>query len=192
MRQLCILIAIILSLALYSCKDIKGNNILESVSETILETTKNENEIQLTLDNYKKYLNITEVTIKNYGDKVDIFKYNPSISKFNAYKNVQFTFRVEGASQAFIYNDVKITFKFSGTCTSYESVIKDASNISFMDPFEFNVTAELNVGGKGEGSYIFTPESPDLQWVYTSKDDFNVSADAVEVSGSVIPIYAPN
>lgn len=177
-------ISLILCFSLTSCNS--GTN-----KKTNKETNPDEKNIQLTLDNYKDYLKISEVSISNYGaaDKVlSAISGQPDIVVYN---QVKFEIVVEGVSPNYTYNDVTVTFRFKGDCDIYDAILWSVSeDVKFNSPFEFDVTADLNVAGGGNGIYIFRPETPTgFISAHTHKNWFSCNAEIIAVTGTLTPLH---
>ena len=178
-RIVSLVMSIIICLSLVGCDG--GSDVVEETMET---TAKDDNTIELTMDNYKKYLDLSDITIQNQGDGLKI-KLNSDTTIYG-YRNILFTAEVEGVSQHHIYNDVIVTVQIVGHYLAFSSRIVDKSDY-YDRTLQFEIPIETNVAGGGKGFYqLYTGWNDDkTELAYTLKDGFEVEAEVVSVSGSV-------
>ncbi len=149
----------------------------------------------LTMENYKNYLEVEEITCSNWGSSSTVFYYDFNSradidrTDLQAYKQIRFAVEIKGASTQYIYNDVSVTLHFEGKYTSFGMLLYSSSYARFFDvtndakerDVSFDITVKGNVAGNGDGVFIL--DIPDRQ--YSIRDYFDVSCEVVSVSGSV-------
>jgi|GEM_PF-4503916 len=146
------------------------------------------NAIELSVDNYSKYLNVSELIYCNSspfegGHAVAVGGYGVKVPGGSAlYLGDQFDCiaRVSGASTNFNYNDVIIRFKCFG---SYEELndLKGTSN--GRKAFDCEVVVECNIAGEGKAKEtIIMPSGK-----YTHESYIDSLWEVVSVSGNITP-----
>ena len=139
-----------------------SKNIVNGNDEKSGNNIASSNDIELTLDNYDKYL-VLDMDYGLGGERWDDF-YNAY-----AYNIFEPNFTITGASNHFLYNDVVITIRFNGSYFTY-TVTKS---------FDKTIDITGNVGGFG--SYT-TPIRLDF---YIKINSLHLTYEVVSVSGSV-------
>ena len=191
-KILVLLISAILCASLAACNgDPNASTSDTNTENTDGQTTEANNDIELTMDNYKKYLDISNISIQNSGEYYQV-KYfdDDDVYYIDGYDEIRFEASVEGASPNFIYNDVYVTVRFSGKYDAFDFVVFDASDIIFDEAFDFDITVEANVAGNGSDLYIIDIGG----WgstggsFFSNRDFFEVSAEVVNITGSVTPV----
>ena len=141
--------------------------------------------IPITMDNYKKYIEVSGISIENFGTKSTIHNYlDKKETEFSGYEQIRFEAKISGVSTNFVYNDIKVTFRFEGSYDDYELFIFDSDDVSLDIPFSFDITIDANVAGGGSEFFILETSTGR----YTSRDFFNSKANIVDVSGYVTPV----
>lgn len=179
-KVLALVLALVLVLSLVACG---GNESSKNESSKTEEThnegmVSNNNEIELTLDNYSKYLKV--------GMGAHAEGLSTSNEHYTGYPFIEFTAAVSGISQNFNYNDIIVTGKVKG---SYESFrfYRDELYLDASVPFEKEIVVECDINGNG------TYSSPDSEEIHMEpnryiddehiKQEFEVTA----ISGTVTP-----
>ena len=149
-------------------------------------------ETQLTVDNYKDYLNV-DIKVSVSGSADDSVLASGAIlkdgSRFSgsAFTKLAYWGEVSGASSNFNYNDVKIKVKISGT---YEGM-KNMKDYPFTDyqsigdvPFEYEAEISTDISGSGklETVYVDIPDD-----VCTDGNLIKSEVEIIEISGTVSP-----
>ena len=158
-KAISLLLALVLCLSLCAC------------SKENAESSKS-NEVILTLDNYKTYLNL------------DIHSFAPGDSDAYGFPGAphcrsEYTGAISctGASTNYDYNNIEITVKFTGTADVYENSKKIEYTIDKTE------TISCDIGGKG-GSFVelFVGK---LATRMIDEDSVKCSWEVVSISGSV-------
>lgn len=134
------------------------------------------NEIELTLENYATYLNISyrynsegNAKILNFGDG--------KLISCTSMESCNMT--VSGASPNYDYNNVVITLKVSATYDTYEGFDKTAGVTSTEE-----VTISCDIGGNGNQSFIIFDDPSCVIDTQSIKIDWEV----VAISGIAVRI----
>ena len=146
----------------------------------------NSNEIQLTVDNYSRYLDVSIGMNGSINNKhllspgVDIGNVilNESYEAWTAYINVK------GLSTNFNYNDIRIIAKTTAKQTVYEKVFPN--KINYDNPqilnleYTFDITLDIAGNGQEVSETCFLPN--ELVALY-----FEEEFEIIEISGTVTP-----
>jgi len=161
-----VIIAILFTIVFLSINNNKGN-----------DNKKEDEFIELSLDNYKKYIDI-EVKNMPYGNKI-----KPKGLAFYCYDSVATYVKVKGVSSNYNYNDMVITIKSKGTCDGESSA--GLSGLSKYDiPFENDIEIECDVSGSGEGANVTNMP----MGYYTYDKSINGKYEVVSIKGKLKPI----
>ena len=136
------------------------------------------NEIELTLDNYKQYLDVKRVEID------DISK-NVQVGQYTAYKCYQLggVINIAGSTTNFNYNNVKVIVRFSGTYgTGKLETLSPKADEGSITNFNEVVELTLNISGNGfiNSPLITAPNGKALV-------EINGSGEIIGISGTVSP-----
>lgn len=126
--------------------------------------------ISLTLDNYTDYLEVSGSY--NMGGSPRKDKQHGTL-----YPEIETNIDVEGVSSNYIYNDVEIVVKISGTYTEFPNPTEYYRGTE--TDFEKNFTIKCNKAGNGS-EHSSTKVSD-----YTGKIYTDLSFDIISVSGSI-------
>ena len=140
--------------------------------------------VELTLDNYEQYLNIsTEYSIA--GNTNLFYNVFPE-QENNAWGDkIEYTIRVEGASANFNYNDVEVKFNVSGKYKPYVFRGNGAGEWSCYpeESILFDVTLKTNIAGDSD---IYEKSVPvGVEGGYTNIGLVDTSIEVVSVSGTI-------
>lgn len=144
----------------------------------------NSNSIQLTKDNYKKYLNIEAKCFSgsledSYGVVVPI---TDTYTATRLYSSIVGNLKVSGASTNFNYNDIKIVVKILGTYKAFE---KDGDyKTPITKNFEMIMESSPNISGNADTVIKKINLDDNL---LTHEYLLNYDTEVVEISGSVTP-----
>ena len=157
-KLIAVCLTLVLSMSLFACSSNNSND----TSET------KDNSIQLTIDNYKDYLNVSGKVLPVNGNTKDYDN--------QAYAQIE----VKGASTNFVYKDVtveaKVTLNYKDLSTYVESEqYKSASE---------NVTVKCNVAGDGSNTEVIDL-GEDVETFVTDDNYTTSSYEIVKVTGSV-------
>ena len=153
-KLIAVCLTLVLSMSLFACSSNNSND----TSET------KDNSIQLTIDNYKDYLNVSGKVL-------------PVDENANDYDNQAYAqIEVKGASTNFVYKDVTVEAKVTLNYEDLESEqYKSASK---------NVTVKCNVAGDGSNTEVIDL-GEDVE-TYVTDDHYTTSSyEIVKVTGSV-------
>lgn len=144
----------------------------EKEAETGKETeTEKSNGIELTLENYEDYLNVTtQVTHTGQG-----YKLTGLADPY--YKQIASTLNVEGVSSNYNYEDVEV----EAIITVVYTPIRSSGNFGREVTFDETLKAECNVAGDGSETII-----TDTQYVRNIFATY--SCEITSVSGVVVPV----
>lgn len=165
------------------------------------------NEIELTLDNYKQYLDVSaqaQLREDYESDNSFLIGYdtknncNCVTSKFG--QNVYGYIWVEGLSQNFNYNDIEIKVEFTGKCYHLDLNADEDNNTSTLAWSEYSFITECNevdITGCGDGEGKWELPSGrgipkfgywnDVRLIYKPDDFLEYEYKVVSVSGTVTP-----
>lgn len=177
-RTLSLILALILCIALCACN---------SDSKKGDETTSNPDEIKLTLENYSKYLDITgRMNDPSFTEGTYVGSLNGGYgiayeggSTFYLYKYFNCSTHVEGVSQNYNYNDVKITVRYKG---EYQTVDTHTNEWTGGNEVSKEVTIECNIAGEGSFQDKFEGNGG-----YMLRDMADIEWEVVEISGTLTP-----
>ncbi len=158
---------------------------------SILSGCGKSKDIELTLDNYEQYLNVSGSTGTTWDftsghaynvQHRDGLKRTDGGTSFYIYRQILPTFTVEGVSTNYNYNDIQITIRIYGDYTIY-----DAREVTVADTCSVDkeiVIDKINVAG--EGRYDEVIELPEETG--TIDDYVNLNWEVVGISGTVTPV----
>ena len=167
----------------------QSTTIVTTTTGTVATTSdKNPNEIELTLDNYSKYLSVTSVVtdavdlsgqlyVRNLNNGNGI-RYDGGYT-FYLYKYFDRYTRVSGVSTNFNYNDVVVTVRYTG---SYKTVNTTTNVWTDGDPINIDVTVECNITGQGSNHGKIQGNGG-----YMLKKMSNIKYEVIAISGTVTP-----
>lgn len=166
-RFLLVLLAFATCISIYACESNKSDGV----------NTSN-NRIELTLDNYSKYLNIS--TSMHMGNEIEIWG-------VTYHDELMYKVQVKGASSNFNYNDVSIKVKVSGKIRCYYS-LGGEYDTNIQDTF---VIDDLNIAGDGSATRTYTPRdngSYIYNILFNTNERTKLTIEVVSVEGYVVPI----
>ena len=156
-------------------------------------------EIQLTTDNYEKYLSIlcdvrTPFGISSSDGALNVSNSNGGYglpldkggSTSYVYHKLNLEINVAGTSFNFNYNDVEVKCKLIVKCKTYDS--GGTRRLNEMDGFtgsktiEKEFTIKCNVSGIGSSHFEY-----DLSNKYTHNDELEYEFEIISISGNVTP-----
>ncbi|MBR2937742.1 MAG: hypothetical protein IKB80_04535 [Oscillospiraceae bacterium] len=136
-------------------------------------------EIELTLDNYQKYLQV-DVSCSASGEGVRFMNPIPGYTG-PWYPEILSIVSTKGVSTNFNYNDVVVVIEISGTYDDYHAY-ENALN-SKDNPFEMTITVETDIAGNGKNTDIFK-----LAYKLVTRNALiNSTWKVVSISGTVTP-----
>ena len=162
----------------------QATTIITTVAST---SNKNPNEIELTLDNYSKYLKIG-AWISNpsstEGVNVQAFNSGNGIrydggNTYYLFKYFYHSVTVKGVSSNFNYNDIVITIRFTGT---YKTVTLNTNEWTDGGEVNTEVTIECNIAGNGS-----MRDKLEGNGGYMHAEMSNIKYEIVAISGTVTP-----
>lgn len=181
-KVISLILAIVMCLPLCAC----GNNSI------------GDNSIELTLENYKDYLDIrayavpAEDCVANNDSFFDMNGKRCGASSISSYLYVKAY--VEGVSDNFTYSDIVIKVRVTG-----KHILCDPNNVDGFRTmysrivnadFTQSLTCDLNVSGKGEGKstekYSFSGNEilPDMMFAKC----YDFDCEIISISGKVVPV----
>ena len=150
-------------------------------------------DVELTLDNYKDYLDIRPYI--SHGDDVDADKvkfYDLNGKRCGASQaGSYFTLcaSVEGVSSNFTYDDIIIEVKATGKYVACKPGDAETSTV-VEDSFTLIINCDLNVSGAGEGrsteNYTIPGEMVVPAMLYAETIEFTY--EIISISGKVTPV----
>nr|MCR5652411.1 hypothetical protein [Ruminococcus sp.] len=147
------------------------------------------NAIELTMDNYSKYLDITGGISCNEDSDNELYVGSlnrgygietPSGSTLYVYDTINYHASVEGLSQNFNYNDIKVTVKLTGSCKTFKL---GAPSKSFYGSQSFENDIEIECDITGNGS--FNKDEKLSDGAYTASEVLKSNFEIVSISGTV-------
>lgn len=199
-KAISVLLALVMCLGMCACGENSGG--------------EKPNAIELTLDNYERYLDVyasayvkTDYKVHNAAQtgfvigKSGSSAYNFVTGNFGQY--VYGNVSVRGLSQNFNYNDIVIEVEFTGRCNHCDLAEKKDNKLETFtwSDFQFFATcSKVDITGNGtsDGSYKFALPAgrgvPVLSYAsntvryYTESDFLEYSFRIVSVSGTVTPV----
>ena len=178
-RTITSIFAIMLALAMVLSLAACGGNESSKKEETPTEgMVSNSNEIELTLDNYSKYLDVSMGTSTKGNATGNAY--------YRGYPAMGYWATVSGISQNFNYNDIKVTVKIKG---SYESFTFSYDELYLDDsvPFEKEIVIECDINGDGNYS---SPDSEEINmepYHYIDHEHIKEETEVTAISGTVTP-----
>ena len=144
----------------------------------------NNNEIELTLDNYSDYL---DVSVSWYGTGEKYFLNNglKITSNYEALvmvDSVGMSVEVSGVSTNFNYNDVTITLKIKGNYNCYDFLNIDGPEYTY--DYESILTVDTNISGSGSNSDFIELSDHLVTHDYLISGEYEI----IEISGTVTPV----
>lgn len=150
-------------------------------------------EIKLTLDNYKTYLNINCSSklggAKDYGEIMVGQHIGSSV-----YTTIGATLTVNGKSDNYNYHDVSVTAKVTGNYVPFsvevirkinrKAITMDDYFYSHLEPVDITLTANTDIVGHGSDSH--TIQLPSDLWIFDDDAD-SLTYEIVDVSGTLTP-----
>lgn len=163
-RALSLILALVLCLPLCACN--------------------NTGEIELTLENYSKYLtikaNVGEPSIFDGGLRLMYDVPVEGGTRSFVYEYFILNLDVKGVSTNFNYNDISITVRFSGT---YQTYTLANGKWNFGNKLDTELTTDCNIAGIGSISTEFYPEDG-----YVLKERADIEWEVVAISGTITPV----
>lgn len=165
------------------------------------EDTAKSNEIELTLDNYEQYLDVsasagTQLDFEGNADIVIGFDRSTGYDIINSgySKNIYGYVRVEGLSQNFNYHNIKVEVEFKGKCLTCDTTLtrdddmeasKQWQTYSFMASCD---KVDITGCGRGETPYLIGSDRG-IPYSYSGlcADFLEYEYTVISVSGSVSP-----
>lgn len=157
-RAISILLALFMLLSLAACG--RGGEATSTPSETENTPAQNPNAIELTLDNYNKYLQVygradcnsfstqdaLNVSAVNGGKGIET---NNGSWTYYVYKSLILSASVNGLSQNFNYNDIVVTGKLTVKYRAYNGNKDENGYEAFTDveTFEKEIVLECDIAG---------------------------------------------
>ena len=136
------------------------------------ENSKDDNAIELTMENYEDYLTVNVTT----GTTGDGYKVHGISDPF--YKEIQNNITVEGVSDNYNYEDVKVEAEITVKYTPYSWSGLDQDDVLFTE----TLSTTCNVAGDGSDSTL-----TNVQDGYTTNLFMAYDYEVTKVSGSVVP-----
>ncbi len=150
-------------------------------------------EIELTLDNYKTYLDVHCSNqlggAADYGEMVAGRHVGESV-----YTAIDSFLVVDGKSDNYNYNDVSVTVKFTGQYVPFSVEVNEQLNkgevtmedycASHLEPVDITLTANADIIGHGSNGH--TIQLPSDLWTYSSSAD--LTYEIIDVSGTLTPV----
>lgn len=177
-KALSLILALVLCLSLCACGEDKKSN-----------------EIELTLDNYNQYLNIDVdfvdgniiklgkwIIVDEAGyDGVDAY-IDEAMTSFGCYAEV------EGVSQNFNYNDVKVTIEVSGKYKARNR--NDLYKVQSIESFSLTINSSTNIAGgsiNNDKVYYTIPNNMAVARGMTAPIVVDYEFKVVSISGTLTP-----
>ena len=177
-KVLALVMALIRVLSLVACGGSESNESSKKEETPNEGMVSNSNEIELTLDNYSKYLEVG-MGANAEGDST-------SNEYYRGYPHIEFAAKVEGISQNFNYNDIKVTGKVKGSYESF-SFYGEELKIYASVPFEKEIVVECDINGNG---YYSSPDSEQIEMEpnrYIDNEHIEQDFEVTAISGTVTP-----
>lgn len=176
-KVLALVMTLVLVLSLAACGGIDGSS--------------NNKEIELTLDNYSKYLEIKPAGSTDYYNGAVLqdpmgVRTKTGSKVFTLIGAVEFYTTISGKSQNFNYNDVKVTGRLKGTIGTFKSttgIVEGENVFDGSEPFDKEVVLECDI--TGAANYTEKYKLPNK--VYTTDDEIECEFEVTSISGTVTP-----
>ncbi len=198
-KGLLILMALSLSCLLFACGGQDGNEKTQNVSSEVSSEATSEvddGSIKLTADNYEKYINVSKTCYAT--GKYECVDSKGKAGAIRWCDEIYAYATLEGKSQNFNYNDIKIVYKVVG---QYERFSKHPSDLiksldlsrgqlqltdhtMVTEDFEFEFELETDIVGKGTGNYTYKIPGG---YRTDGSDLKRYTFEVVSISGTVTP-----
>ena len=146
------------------------------------------NAVELTLENYQKYLSVT--CSNSLGGQMDVGTVAGLGKEVGSlvYTTIESALSVEGKSSNFNYEDVEVTVKISGYYVPLNYGI-DSSEfeeyfLNNMNPIDFTLTVDTDISGNGKDSNVINLDND--CWI--EKAGVSIDYEIVEIKGKVMPV----
>ena len=153
--------------------------------------SSNSGEIEITLENYSKYLEIFDsVHTSGYPD-MEIggrgIRTKTGSHVHSLHDTLGFYVSVSGKSQNFNYNDIKVTGRLKGSYGTYKSIVGEIVEgeevFNGSETFDKEIKVECDITGKAE--YSEEGKTPDK--TYTHDEEIESEFEVTSISGTVTP-----
>lgn len=168
---ICSLLVLLLATGCQSQFPSSKDNPKEPEKATVQDSAANLNEIELTPENYSKYLSI-EPFAYGVGDTTYLGGVVP------IQEQVCVGVDVQGISQNFNYNDISLEIRVYGNYVQY-----DTPDDYYTQDYSFNCMVDCNIIGQGSASEFYIP-APDYN---IGCESFTVQYEVLSVIGTVSP-----
>ena len=195
-KFLSLLLAAMMLLSFAACSG--GGKTAEVTPEPTEKATEEpqSNAIQLTPDNYSKYISVNggascnkssdngnalRVQSRNEGNGIET---KSGSWTWEAYKSINESLYIKGLSQNFNYNDIAVTCKLKVTYKTYNNEKDDRGVYAFTgtETYEKEITVECDIAGNGEYKELYQ-----LPNGYTHSDVIEYELEVISISGTVTP-----
>lgn len=165
------------------------------------EGVGNSNEIELTLENYEQYIDVSAsaITKLDYEGRADIvigFDRTTGYDVVNSgySQNIYGYVKIKGLSQNFNYHNIKVEVEFKGKCLTCESTLRKDDDVEASKKWQtYSFTAacsKVDITGCGKEETVYPIGSNrGIPYSYSSLDDdfLEYEYTVIRVSGSVSP-----
>ena len=180
MKKMIMLALFLVIMSLCSCGSNKETNKTDN-------NEKKDDGIELTIDNYEKYLDVDcSLYLSDGIDYGEAMGTDRRIGRA-VYKSIGADLEVNGKSTNYDYNDIVVKVEIAGDYYSY-SEDEMTTFIQTGEPTEsqtcsFSLSAETDIVGHGYDSYTFI--IPNNKWVLNGG---TIGYEITEVSGTLTPV----
>lgn len=137
---------------------------------------KSKNEVELTMENYENYLNISSSRL--FTGKFWRIQPSDSPNSIGCNSQAECKIDVKSASSNYDYKDVTLTMKITAIYDTYEGFEKTNDVVSVEE-----ITVKCDVGGNGTNRVVIFEGIP--QKYQIAEDSLGIEWEVVSVSGSV-------